>query len=62
MSRVWDEPIRDRSNVINLRPRINPGHPSLQPPAMYDQTKAPADRTVVLTVIEAALNRTEGDG
>jgi hypothetical protein len=45
-------------NVIELRPRINPRHPSLQPvqTTMFDQDDPEvhaADRCVVLTEIEA---------
>jgi hypothetical protein len=56
MGRQWIE--EPRSNVVELRPRLNPRHPSMQPvqTVMFDQ-KDPevhaADRCVVLTEIEA---------
>lgn len=56
MSRVRDELIPDRSNVIDLRPRVNPRHPSMQPPALFDQHDPDinaADRCVILTKLEA---------
>jgi hypothetical protein len=44
------------ANVVPLhRPRINPLHPSVTPPAVFDQAQAAPDRTVVLTRIEAQL-------
>ena len=54
MGRVWiDEP---RSNVIALRPRVNPRQPSVRGAEVFDQTDpdlAAASECVLLTKIEA---------
>lgn len=45
-------------NVVALRrPKVNPRHPSIQAPVMFDQDDpdvAAADRCVLLTKVEAA--------